>query len=197
MSRRASPQDWCAAGLALLRDEGIDAVTVDRLCSTLKKTKGSFYHHFRDRDAYLAALLARWEEDLTEAPIRAAGREPDPLRQSARLDSVVRGLDHGLDRAVRAWALRDPPARAAMRRVDQRRIDYIAELYRRSGRRQPRLLAELKYMAFVGAQHLGIFASPARTARLGQALNGALARRGEARRSGSARAAASAPGKRA
>ena len=167
MSRRASPQDWCAAGLALLRDEGIDAVTVDRLCSTLQKTKGSFYHHFRDRDAYLAALLARWEEDLTEAPIRAAGREPDPLRQSARLDSVVRGLDHELDRAVRAWALRDPPARAAMRRVDQRRIDYIAEL---------------RYMAFVGAQHLGIFASPARTARLGQALNGALARRGEAKR---------------
>jgi AcrR family transcriptional regulator len=149
------------------------------LCVALQKTKGSFYHHFRDMDGYLTALLGHWEEELTEAPIRATGREPDPLERGARLASVVRGLDHRLDCAVRAWALRDERARAAMERVDRRRIDYIAELYRESGWRQPRLLAELRYLAFVGAQQTGVFASPARAARLAQTLHKALAWLGE------------------
>jgi AcrR family transcriptional regulator len=179
MNRRASPGDWCAAGLALLRDEGLDAVTVDRLCAALQKTKGSFYHHFRDMDEYLAALLARWEEELTESPIRATAHEHDPYRRGARLESVVRALDHRLDRAVRAWALRDERARAAMERVDRRRIDYLAELFRESGYREPRLLAELKYVAFVGAQQTGVFASPTRAARLSEALRKALAWLGE------------------
>jgi SAM-dependent methyltransferase len=55
------------------------------LCAALQKTKGSFYHHFRDMDEYLAALLARWEEELTESPIRATAHEHDPYRRGARL----------------------------------------------------------------------------------------------------------------
>ena len=175
MSRRASPADWCAAGLALLRDEGVDALTVERLCAALGRTKGSFYHHFRDLDAYLAALLERWEEELTDAPIRAAAGEPDPRRRGLRLDELVRRLDHRLDLAVRAWALRDRRARAAMERVDRRRVDHVAGLYRESGRRQARLLAELEYAAFVGAQQTGLLASPARDARLARMLRRALA----------------------
>lgn len=176
MSGRASPRDWCSAGLALLREEGVAAVTVDRLCAALKKTKGSFYHHFRDIDAFRAALLSRWEEVLTEEPIRAAEREVDPSRRAARLEGLVRGLDHRLDGAVRAWAHRDSRARAALERVDQRRIDYIAELYRAGGYPKPRLLAELEYTAFVGAQHRGLFAAPAHAARLSRALRSALHR---------------------
>lgn len=175
MTRRASPDDWCTAGLALLRDEGIGAATVDRLCAAQGKTKGSFYHHFRDLDAYLAALLARWEADLTDAPIREAGSEADPRRRGARLDDVVRGLDHRLDVAVRAWALRDPRARAAVARVDERRLAYLAELHRASRHPEPRALAELEYAAFVGAQHLGLAATPARAARLSALLRRALA----------------------
>jgi hypothetical protein len=91
----------------------------------------------------------------------------------------VRTLDHRLDRAVRAWALRDERARAAMERVDGRRIDYIAEMYRESGYREPRLLAELKYVAFVGAQQAGVFASSARATRLAEALRKALTWLGE------------------
>ena len=174
MSRRVSPADWCEAGLSLLRDEGIGALTVDRLCAVQKKTKGSFYHHFRDLEAYLAELLARWEDDLTEAPIRVASGEPDPRRRSARLNRLVRGLDHRLDRAVRAWALWDPRARAAVERVDERRIEYLSEISRLNGRRSPRLLAELEYAAFVGAQQVGLFGSSARLARLSRALDRAL-----------------------
>jgi AcrR family transcriptional regulator len=176
VSARASPEDWASAGLALLRDEGIGALTVDRLCAALKRTKGSFYHHFRDLDAYLAAVLARWEAELTEAPIRAAGDDVDPRRRGARLDAAVRRLDHRLDVAVRAWALWDPRARAAMERVDARRLAVLTGLHREGGHPAPRTAAELEYAAFVGAQHLGLLATPARAARLAEALRRALAR---------------------
>jgi len=66
--------DWVAAGLELLRDGGEDAVTVDRLCATLGRTKGSFYHHFEDSAAYQGALLEHWANLHTELPIAAAGR---------------------------------------------------------------------------------------------------------------------------
>jgi AcrR family transcriptional regulator len=172
---RLAPQDWCRVGLDLLRDEGMEALTIDRLCGALRKTKGSFYHHFRDLDAFLAALLDRWEEDLTEAPMRVAERETDPRQRRVRLDDAVFGLDHRLDRAVRAWALWDPRARAAMNRVDERRIAYLAEIARSNRLRQPRLIAELDYLAFVGAQQVDLFASPVRAARIARALRRALA----------------------
>jgi len=180
---RASPADWCAAGLALLGDEGIDAVTIERLCAALGKTKGSFYHHFAHLEAYQAALLARWEADLTDAPIRAADREPDLRRRGKRLDQAVRGLDHELDRAVRAWGLWNSRVRIAVQRVDARRLAYLAGLHRERGHREPARLAELEYAAFVGAQQLGMLADPRRAARLDHALQGALAalgRRGAA-----------------
>lgn len=177
---RASPGDWAAAGLTLLRDEGAGALTVDRLCAALGKTKGSFYHHFRDLDAYLAALLERWESDLTDAPIREAGRERDPRRRGARLDAAVRGLDHRLDVSVRAWALWEPRARAAMERVDARRLAYLRDLYRSAGHPDPQTAADLEYAAFVGAQHLGLLAVPSRAVRLSEVLRRALA--GSARR---------------
>lgn len=176
MTRRTAPGDWCAAGLALLRDEGVGAVTVDRLCAALGKTKGSFYHHFRSIDACLAALLARWEEELTDAPIRDAGSERDPRRRSARLDQAVRDLDHRLDVAVRAWALRDARAGAAMARVDARRIAYLTALHRARGAADPRTAAELEYASFVGAQQLGLLAARARADRLRPALRAALTR---------------------
>ncbi|AGW13482.1 TetR/AcrR family transcriptional regulator [Megalodesulfovibrio gigas] len=175
MTRNTSPRDWCSAGLTILRDEGLEALTVDRLCMAVGRTKGSFYHHFRELDSYLSALLTHWEEELTEALIRDSAPEPDTFQREVRIEGLARLLDHQLDRAVRAWAMRDARARVAMERVDKRRIAFIAEIFQERGYRDPHLLAELKYMAFVGAQQIGVFESPARAARLTETLRSALA----------------------
>src|SRR5688572_22721847 len=155
MSGRLSQTHWCDTGLALLRDEGMPSLTIERLCATLERTKGSFYHHFRDLDAFLAALLSRWEETLTDWPIELAGAEQDPSKRAARLDAVVANMDHRLDLAVRAWGLWDDRARAAMERVDTRRIAYLTELYEARGVERARALAQLEYVAFVGTQQVG------------------------------------------
>lgn len=179
---RASRRDWLVAGLAVLRDRGHHAITVDRLCDAIDKTKGSFYHHFVDLDAYLAALLQLWEAELTEQPIEVSRAEPDNQRRTARLGEVVSKLDHRLDRAVRAWALRDDRARVAMARVDARRIDFLAELHQSEGE-FARLRAELDYAAFVGIQHVDALSStPSRAARLDRELQRALDALGRANR---------------
>jgi AcrR family transcriptional regulator len=174
--RRLSPRDWCDAGLSLLRDEGMPALTVDRMCAALQRTKGSFYHHFRDLDAFLTVLLARWEEALTEAPIEFAAAEGDPRKRAARLDEAVARLDHRLDLAVRAWGLWDDRARAAVARVDARRLAYLTELYEGAGREGARELAQLEYVAFLGTQQVRGFTAPASTAQLVDTVRRALER---------------------
>ena len=173
---RVSRVHWISAGVNILREHGHEAITVERLCEALGKSKGSFYHHFVDHPAFLDAVLETWESELTERPIAAATEEPDPHRRSARLDRVVQDLDHHLDRAVRAWALRDPRARIAIDRVDARRIDYLTELHRAIGRgaAAARTCAELDYAAFVGIQHVAQLAVPQRAARLNRQLRRAL-----------------------
>lgn len=175
VSARLSPTDWCDAGLSLLRDEGMPALTIERLCEALGRTKGSFYHHFRDLSAFLAMLLSRWEETLTAQPIELAAAEANPRKRAARLDVAVANLDHRLDLAVRAWGLWDGRARAAIARVDARRLAYLTEVYTAGGIDRAKELAQLEYVAFVGAQQLGASVGPERAARLRADVQRALA----------------------
>ncbi len=175
MTRRVTASDWCDAGLALLRDEGMSAVTVDRLCTALARTKGSFYHHFRDMDAFCAQLLRRWEQALTDVPITHASAVADPESRAARLDEMVARMDHRLDLAVRAWAVRDSRARTALARVDRRRMAYLATLHADAGSREAQACAQLEYSAFLGVQQLRAVLPPAAATRISQRVMRQLA----------------------
>lgn len=175
MGDRLSASDWCDVGLSLLREEGMHALTIERLCGALGRTKGSFYHHFRDLDAYLAALLVRWEKMLTDQPMIQAASEPDPQKRAARLGAVVAGLDHQLDLSIRAWALWDERAKGAMQRVDARRIGFLVNLHRRTGVKDAQRVAELDYVLFVGVQQVGAFGARGSTARLAENARWAVA----------------------
>jgi AcrR family transcriptional regulator len=48
MNSRLTVDDWVQAGFAILAEEGIKALKIDRLCRRLDVTKGSFYWHFTD-----------------------------------------------------------------------------------------------------------------------------------------------------
>jgi AcrR family transcriptional regulator len=145
-------EDWVTVGLRLLRDGGEDAITIDRLCAALGRTKGSFYHHFSDIAAYHAALLDAWARLHTELLIAAADRAAEPGQRRTLLYRAVRDVDLGLELAVHAWAVRSPVARAAVSRVHDRRIAYLAALAGGGPDAQKR--AEIEYAGFIGALHL-------------------------------------------
>lgn len=176
---RVSRGDFCAAGLVILRDHGPQALTIERVCGALSKSKGSFYHHFADLESYLGALLDHWTLELTERPIELSLSEASPQKRGARLDAVVRELDHKLDLAMRGWAQSDPRVLRAVAAVDRRRVDYLEQLYRARGHAKARTFAELEYAAFIGSQQLGYLNEPARAKRLSAALHKALALLGE------------------
>ena len=51
---------WLDAALDALYEEGEVGVRVEPLARRLGVTKGSFYHHFRDREELVAAMVDRW-----------------------------------------------------------------------------------------------------------------------------------------
>ena len=130
MNERLGKSDWVEAGLKALADQGVEAVRVERLAEALGVTKGSFYWHFTNRDALLAAILEAWSQVATGAiiaEVEAVGGEPfDKLR---RLFAIVAGFDGRMDLAVRRWSAVDPNAREVQRKIDQLRVDYLESLF--------------------------------------------------------------------
>ena len=59
---RLSVDERIQAGFAILAEEGIKALKIDRLCRRLEVTKGSFYWHFTDIAGYRTALVRAWGE---------------------------------------------------------------------------------------------------------------------------------------
>src|SRR5215468_2006603 len=71
---RLGRSEWIHEGLRVLGEEGVEAVRVEPLAKRLGVTKGSFYHHFGDRDELLRALLDRWHERATSLVIEIVSR---------------------------------------------------------------------------------------------------------------------------
>ena len=102
-------------------------MAVETLAAELGATKGSFYWHFRNRDAVVAAALEFWERRRTEAVIERLEREPDPARRLRAL--LVSALELGPTDRTEVVLLAHPGhplAVAAVRRVAERRVAYIA-----------------------------------------------------------------------
>jgi AcrR family transcriptional regulator len=53
--------DWLDAAFKAVTEDGFDHLRVLALADTLGVTRGSFYWHFADHAALVAALLERWQ----------------------------------------------------------------------------------------------------------------------------------------
>src|SRR5690606_19996482 len=58
---RLSAEDWELGALEMIAELGVGSLAVEALARRLGVTKGSFYWHFRTREALLEAALERWE----------------------------------------------------------------------------------------------------------------------------------------
>ena len=151
--RWLTPDDWAGAALAAIARGGVDAVAVETVAAELGATKGSFYWHFKNRDALIQAALDKWEQRRTEAAIEEFEQEPDPAE---RLRKILKaGFQFGrADRAeIALLANPDHPAAIrAVRRVAERRITYIAEQIEKLGWEPADALdrAAIMYYVYVG-----------------------------------------------
>ncbi|HUG86321.1 MAG TPA: TetR/AcrR family transcriptional regulator [Euzebya sp.] len=131
---RLSPGDWARAALTAIGEGGLGAVAVEPIAARLGATKGSFYWHFRNRDALVDAALSLWEEEHTEGVIAAMEGIPDPMQRLRGLMALVMA-SAAHDRIEIALAANgdDPMVAPVMRRITERRITYVASLFSQMG----------------------------------------------------------------
>lgn len=134
---RGTPDLWLEAAYALLVEGGVEAVKVMPLAERLGLSRTSFYWHFADREALLAALVDRWKARNTGTLV-ARCEAPAATITEAMLNLVdcwvdAQLFDSRLEFAMRTWGLTDPAVDRAMTEADATRIAAITALFRRFG----------------------------------------------------------------
>jgi AcrR family transcriptional regulator len=153
-----SGADWEAAALDALAENGLPGVAIEPLARRLGVTKGSFYWHFADRDALLAAALIYWEKSYTERIIVAADGVRDPRARLAHLVGQVIAGGRSDRIHIALASAKHPLVRRALARVTHRRLAYLESCYAELGQSRPeaKRSALLAYTAYVGLVHLRI-----------------------------------------
>ena len=124
---RTPRNEWIEEGLRALGRGGPDTVRIEPLARALGVTRGGFYWHFHDRQALLEEMLDTWERRSTDEVIERVEREGGDPRIKLRRAGALTFSDWLLpiDLAVRNWSRRDPTVAERLRRVDNRRMDYL------------------------------------------------------------------------
>lgn len=128
---RLSVDDWIQAGYEILAEEGINALKLDRLCSRLDVTKGSFYWHFTDMAGYRAALKEAWSQwrDEDRRHFAALSDLAPRERLSQMMNALVSAQHWTLERAMREWARTDDAVAAGVRASDARVLAAVREAF--------------------------------------------------------------------
>lgn len=151
---RFGRDDWIELGLASLAKHGPEALTIERITAAARKTRGSFYHHFEDHRAFLAALGEAWLARDIET-IAAADRA---LASGARRETLARQtatIDHALERALRRLAASERAIADIVARSDAQRIAYLVRIFRSELKlpaEEALARARIQHSFFVGAQ---------------------------------------------
>lgn len=155
---RLTRDDWTAAAMTALAEGGVKAVAIEPLAARIGATKGSAYWHFPNRDALLEATLRRWEREHTEAVIELVEAAPGtPMERLRTLFGTALDADHPAHVELALQASADEPlVAAALRRVTERRLGYLATLFGQLGftPAQARRRAVLAHSIYLGQAQL-------------------------------------------
>jgi AcrR family transcriptional regulator len=155
--------DWIGAALDALAGSGLRAVAVEPLAEQLGATKGSFYWHFRDRNALLEAAVAQWEQSATDEPISRLETISDPAqRHRASVDWMA---ESGRDMQifmVLLWNADHPVISPIINRILAKRMEFSLRMREQAGEEpeQARRSMLLAYSVLLGLQLLHRAAPP-------------------------------------
>jgi AcrR family transcriptional regulator len=129
---------WIDFALQVLPEEGVDGLRIEVLARRLNVTKGSFYWHFKDRQALLNALITHWRDERIREVESQASIPPDMANDQIRLvlDQYVTHPNQARMRtelAIREWARRDTLVATAVEAVDQARLANATNLFKLAG----------------------------------------------------------------
>jgi AcrR family transcriptional regulator len=128
---RTPRSTWIDAGLKALAAGGPDAVRIEPLAKSLGVTRGGFYGHFEDHDAFLVAMLETWETSAIDDVVRQVERRGGAPRTKIRRAGALTFSEklRPIELAIRDWSRRAPAVAERLRRVDNRRMEYLRSLF--------------------------------------------------------------------
>ena len=157
--------DWLDAAFNAVAEGGFDNVRVLVIADSLGVTRGSFYWHFTDHPALIAALLERWRERELALNLRLqSGSSGDPkvdleqLLEAALTKADADLRDIRFELALRGLGRRDPALAKMLAEVDQGRLDLFEQRFGQltGDAQKAKELAALFYLAIAGSfQALG------------------------------------------
>jgi AcrR family transcriptional regulator len=149
------PDDWVTAALRAIAAGGIRNVSVERLAAELGATKGSFYWHFADRPALIAAVLDEWERRQTDQIIETLSSIDEPAQRFTALLASAFDDSAGilLDANLLADA-DDPVVGAALARAARKRLTFVESIFAQMSVDDAKERALLAFSAYLGLAQL-------------------------------------------
>lgn len=131
-------------------------MTIEQLTAAAGKTRGSFYHHFVDRDVFLSELMTDWRRRALEDRATELRKDGSPENLRAFLKAEPFRMDQFFERALRQLAVAEPVVRRGLEEVDLARVEGLAMLIAilRPEVEDPRPVAFVQYAVVVGSQWL-------------------------------------------
>ncbi len=80
------------AGLAEFSERGLDAPSLDAICARAGYTRGAFYVHFRDREAFVVAAMERVLGPFVDAVVARGEEAHDLARTIERFVAALSGM---------------------------------------------------------------------------------------------------------
>jgi AcrR family transcriptional regulator len=148
---------WFKQGFKILKASGAADLTIENLTKKLNKTKGSFYHHFKNRDEYFEKLLAFWEEKQTFDILEIKKQEKSFKGINATLLKLSKeNMDPEIEVAIRSWALRDPLARTYQERIDKQRVGFLNSMFSlmSDDPKQVEMISLIRYCFYIGSHQI-------------------------------------------
>lgn len=147
-------EDYFEAAMKILATEGVGRLKIGELCKAIKVTTGSFYGYFGSFDGFVKEFLADWERTQTERIVELSNAPADPAERIHTMKELARALPHEAEAAIRSWANTNPTVAEAQKRVDDRRVDGLADILRPAlgTRREAKSLAIFGITLLVGLQ---------------------------------------------
>jgi AcrR family transcriptional regulator len=147
---------WLNNALKHLIQFGPQQLKIAKLCTAFNVTKGSFYHHFKNRDDFIHALMQYWYEETTLNFIHQANKQSGPLDKLNKLDEVIANNDIEAEIHIRAWSLTEPFISEYLEKIDARRQAYLQSCYQELElpNELAHKLATMSYAQFLGLLHL-------------------------------------------
>jgi len=150
--------NWITKGVELLNSEGSHAFNIDRMCSRLKITKGSFYHYFDGIDEFTLLVVKHWSKNALKQldEINSSGKSSE-----ARLNLLT---DHFFQQTgkrelgLRNMSLENRSVKSLVDGVTKKRTDSLKQVitgYGVSGQRA-QAMARLIHDAWLGILVSGI-----------------------------------------